>query len=161
HVRFGTVMVPKQHRLKTITTPIGVYTLGYLPDYDPSRTYAADNDPMLPSRLQSIGYCAGGACLQSLQFNWRGGHYAWGKQPDLTPGDTENSYALPSAIERYGNDQKLLHGTQFVDLNGDGRPDFVESIGDDPSVPGMAWENNGHGWTPRPEWALPAKLAMG
>jgi RHS repeat-associated protein len=48
-----------------------------------------------------------------------------------------------------------VHGNQFVDLDGDGRVDFVVSMN---GING-AWQNNGHGWTSRSDWVLPAELA--
>jgi RHS repeat-associated protein len=172
HIRFRGWRIPRNSRLTRITTPIGKYILGYL-----------DDDVMLPSRLASINYCGGQACpnvapttveerraqnfLEPLVFDWEGGNYHWEQEPGAWIDGQENTYALPTRIDRYmDDDQWRTRGTQFVDLNGDGRLDFVvakgdqqDVAGDRPDLRGQAWENNGHGWTQRNEWALPAHLA--
>jgi hypothetical protein len=47
-------------------------------------------------------------------------------------------------------------GTQFVDLDGDGRPDFVQAK-DGTSF--KTWRNTGTGWELKTNWTLPTKLA--
>src|SRR6185369_10652114 len=90
YLRFGTSLVPKKHLLRSITTPLGTYTLTYM-----------DPDPLLGSRLKSIGYCAGGHCLQPLEFDWEGGGYHWESAP---------GYALPVNI---ANEDGHPSGAQF------------------------------------------------
>ena len=135
-VRMGTWTMKRTQRLTTITTPRGTYNLTY-----------ATPVGYLPSRLWKIDYCSAtpsAGCLNALEFDWDFGNYGWESEPN---------YALPASIDAIGSD--LLPGTQFVDLNGDGRVDFVSSKD---GVPAGAWENNGGGWTPQPTWALPASL---
>jgi len=164
HTRFADVTIPKVKRLTSITTPLGTYSLTYLPD----------TDPMLPSRLSSIRYCAAGGatCLDDLVFDWEGGGYGWDEAPDAAAVGQANSYQMPAPIDTFRQcnadmDQCNIYmqGTQFIDLNGDGRLDFVQSVcqndasGDPTDLQtSHAWINNGHGWTPNDSMALPAGL---
>ena len=87
-------------------------------------------------------------------------------RPGVVPGVLNTRENAPSSISTrigdtpagidpyYSDDQWRSRGTQFVDVNGDGRVDFVLAKG----TSRMTWENNGHGWKQRPEWALPAAL---
>src|SRR4029079_16565824 len=88
-------------------------------------------------------------------FEGEGGCYQWDPAP---------SYNLPEPINRYGDNQEKSYGTQFVDLDGDGRLDFVRSysgnLDSDELAYSKAWRNTGQGWEPAPTWwALPAPLA--
>ncbi|HXU01100.1 MAG TPA: SpvB/TcaC N-terminal domain-containing protein, partial [Polyangia bacterium] len=141
--RFRKATLRRWLRLKTIATDAGIYTLDYLPP----------GDPMLPSRLTTIGYCAlpstaypAGQCLKSLDFGWEGGDYHWDSAPN---------FALPAGIDQdFTADPPVqTRGNQLVDLNGDGRPDFVSSPAFDDPI--GAWRNTGSGWAPEPTWALP------
>ena len=54
-----------------------------------------------------------------------------------------------------------LMNVQFVDLNGDGLPDFIESfidrgLGQPTTLTSKVYLNNGHGWTNDAQWALPS-----
>jgi RHS repeat-associated protein len=138
-MRVGPSRIPRNSRLKTITTPRGQYTLTYAPD-----------QPLLPSRLMSIGYCAGQTCLQSLDFGWQTNDYGWREASE---------WALPASL--VPPDIKL-RGTQFVDLDGDGRADFIYakeglSSGGGGHVIG-AFRNNGHGWTRDNQLLVPGPL---
>ena len=166
--------LPRNRRLKTITSTLDVngaetlagrYDLTYEPDYVPGTPYSLTNDPMLPTRLSSIGYCTIDKpvvpgtlpfirCMQPLVFEWEGGGYHWDPAPGFAP---------PAGIERAGDSRDLTHGTQFVDLDGDGRLDFVQSQGLPPSVPltSHAWRNDGQRWVPTDQWALPMPLVDG
>ena len=162
HLRFGDVSIPKARRLTSITTPLGTYTLNYLPD----------NDQMLPSRLGSIHYCAAGGatCLDDLVFDWEGGGYDWNEVPAASSAGQDNSYQLPEPINtmlqctNVGDPCYMRQqGTQFIDLDGDGRLDFVKSVQGTNSLEppvGHAWINNGHGWTQTDSMALPAGLVF-
>jgi RHS repeat-associated protein len=161
-MRFADFTLPKVKRLTSITTPLGTYSLSYLPDVNPT----------LPSRLSRVDYCAAGGspCLDPLIFEWEGGGYNWAQEERPEVAGQENSYVLPAPIDSPlecnvdwdPSCQPKLPGTQFVDLNGDGRVDFVKSIADanTPNSPqtSLAWLNNGHGWTAAPNFALPAGL---
>jgi len=140
--RFGSSVVPKDQRLKTITVvPYGgtnvlrSYTLDY-----------AAADPSLPSLLRSIQYCAGGTCLDPMVFDWEGGGLTW----------TENSaYALP---ERIDSDGTKTRGTQFVDLNGDGLVDLVRA---QEGQARTVYKNNGTRFEAAPaNWSLPASIYL-
>jgi len=179
--RFGSVTLPKRVRLKRITTSVdinnantvaGRYYLTYAADYRRGVPYSANNDAMLPTRLTTIDYCAGQTCpdappatlpekrlqgfLEPLQFEWEGGGYHWDPAP---------AYAPPEAIERRpdnDDNEPTSHGTAFVDLDGDGRVDFLRSFGgsnvQDAITQSHVWRNSGHGWEPKDEWALPVAL---
>ena len=117
-VRFGAVSIPKKKRLAIIkivnpaapSQEFGTYTLTY---ENPDLTH------MLPSRLKSVGYCAAGSdCLKALEFDWIGGGYEWPTSPST-------GWALPGRIDRRGPGKSW--GTQLVDLNVDGRVEFVSA----------------------------------
>jgi RHS repeat-associated protein len=96
----GPIKIPQKRLLQSITTPAGQYLLSY-----------SGNE------LQSVGYCVGGSggtCMQPLSFGWK--PTSSGQWP------TSSAYALPQTTVAKG---KGLKGTQFVDINGDGRLDFV------------------------------------
>jgi len=152
-VRFRESVIPRKKRLRAITTHVDStvrlrYSLSYLPD----------NDPMLPSRLRRIDYCSTSLplppppasppekCLVPLEFDWDGGNYSW----DPAPG-----YALPDRIDRvHVSSVERQPGTQFVDLNGDDRVDFVRAR----AGTRTSWENSGQDWQERSAWQLPADL---
>src|SRR6185437_13941745 len=100
--RFGITKIPRNRRLTTITTPRGTYPLTYV------------NDPGInnPSLLSQIDYCTGATCLKPLSFAWLPSNEGWPTAP---------GYALPSDLGTTHG----LSGVQFIDLNGDGRLDFV------------------------------------
>jgi hypothetical protein len=100
--RFYVSKLPMKKRLTKITTDRGVYTLSY-----------KDNDLMLPSRLAMIEYCSTlGAkpCVLPLKLDWEEGGYGWKDAP---------GFRLPS--------DNVGPGTQLIDLDGDGRADFVSA----------------------------------
>ncbi|HXU03376.1 MAG TPA: FG-GAP-like repeat-containing protein, partial [Polyangia bacterium] len=179
--RFNTTTLPRNKRLRSISTYVdvngtseltGTYSLTYAPDYVPHANYdAVTNDPMLPTRLTSIGYCSVDHpvppppgvpkphCMKSLDFVWDGGGYQWNEKPAFAP---------PEPIGRTGeNDDHIptSYGSQFVDLDGDGRVDFVRSHGGfrnrqtDTTPYSVAYRNTGQGWEPRQDWKLPVALA--
>jgi RHS repeat-associated protein len=114
--RFSSLTIPQNQRLKSITTPQGIYSLTYkqaAPQISP--TACASETPSLGlSELGEIGYCAGTTCMQSMKFGWTGGLGG--------PWRPNAPYQLPPSIV---GTHKGLRGTQFVDIDGDGRPDFV------------------------------------
>jgi RHS repeat-associated protein len=135
--RFGASKIPKRQRLRSITTPRGVYTLGYL-----------NADFVAPSRLKRIDYCVGGTCLGQLEFDWNGTSVSW---PESA------AYALPSSLPTGTH----LRGTQLVDIDGDGRLDLVRfkqprQLEDPPDWD--TWWNSGDGWVERKDWSLPTYL---
>jgi RHS repeat-associated protein len=153
HFHLSTLFASQ--RLKTITTPLGTYTLNYL-----------DPDPMLPSRLGNIGYQAlstpafpNPPPLDPINFTWDAGSYGWLPAPLPGAVGQGNSYALPVPLNLKNS---KASGVQFVDLDGDGRADLIESR--DASSDGTyaaasrAWHNNGHGWDEIDSWAPPVTL---
>jgi hypothetical protein len=171
NARFVDSMLPMTKRLKSITTPRGIYSLTYVQD-------ASSQDKlMLPSRLQQIDYCSAignnpKPCLAPLVFDWDAGGYSWVAAPD---------YAPPSGVA--GAAAKL------IDLDGDGRLDFVAAqegqtfqawrntgqvsttcpegplegpLGDcDPVTgcnDGCDWTNSGGAWQAKSNWTLPVTL---
>ncbi len=153
HYHYSTLFMSQ--RLKTIGTyvttsssgtSVGYYTLNYLAD-----------DPMLPSRLGSISYqglpnTTTPPPLLTLTFTWDAGNYGWAPN---------SGYALPVPLNLKAPDggNGDPSGVQFVDLDGDGRVDLVQSR--DASKDGAyaavskAWHNNGHGWDEIDNWAPP------
>jgi RHS repeat-associated protein len=119
--RFASLKIPQNQRLTSIGTSQGTYTLTYAspaPEaFSPGG--CATSQPSLDlSELQTIGYCAGATCTQqltSLTFGWQGGRV------DSWTGSRYPGYALPSFVAA----GKGLRGTQFIDIDGDGRSDFV------------------------------------
>jgi RHS repeat-associated protein len=121
--RYASLKLPQNQRLTSIGTPQGTYTLSYTPAapeaFAPGGCFSSQPSLGL-SELQSIGYCAGpdGSCKQPLTpltFTWQGGQAgSWQRFPN-------NAYALPAFV----GTGKGLRGTQFIDIDGDGRSDFV------------------------------------
>jgi RHS repeat-associated protein len=179
HRRFHRGTIPQNRRLSTIQTKLGTYILSYMPD----------SDPMLPSLLKSIDYCGGEDCwtgdlgavpqhvctdpdcaplpatvderrqrnfLEPLVFDWEGGGYRW---------EPSTGYRPPARIDATypASDPPLAYyssfGTQFVDLNGDGRVEFVQNTTFETEQ--HAWENTGSGWSIRDNWKIPAPLRHG
>ncbi|HXU04593.1 MAG TPA: FG-GAP-like repeat-containing protein, partial [Polyangia bacterium] len=174
--RFGAWTLPTNKRLRSVTTSVDVddintrvgrYYMTYAPDYQPGTGYSLTNDPMLPTRLNTIDFCGGPNCpssppstdqekrqqgfVEALQFGWEGGGYQWQEAPWFAP---------PEPIERTSD--TTWRGSQFVDLDGDGRVDFVRSYGGtvlrDAVGYSVAYRNNGDGWDLREDWALPVAL---
>jgi probable HAF family extracellular repeat protein len=137
--RYGSLRVPQSQRLASITTPLGTYSLTYTDagTRAPGVACAVGLGPTATgaSRLQSIGYCAGATCLQPITFGWktRGGN-------DWAP----SGYTLPSFVAH----GKGLKGTQFIDIDNDGRPDFVlgRTNGKDGTPQLDSARNTGSGW---------------
>ncbi|HXJ71448.1 MAG TPA: VCBS repeat-containing protein, partial [Candidatus Dormibacteraeota bacterium] len=74
--------------------------------------------------------------------------------------DPADSFALQQPLNHKPNTSR---GTQFVDINGDGRVDVVRSVGNlPPEMPilqSTAWLNTGQGFVPAPQlWTLPDPL---
>jgi RHS repeat-associated protein len=139
--RFGAFTIPRSRRLKTITTPVGTYTL----------TYATEN-PTLASRLTQIIYCAPAGttavCTEPMRFNWTWGELGW---------KSADHYNIPDQINPLSPQGEgfVSSGTQLIDLDADGRPDFVRyRWGKTPA----SWYNDGVGFVSRSEWNLPKPL---
>jgi len=143
-VSFGTATLPKKKRLKSIQlTGGGGYHLSY-----------KNPDGTLPSRLEKIQYCVNGVspttCLKELAFGWDGGGLTW-----QDAGDTPNYHYAPP-VPLVSETEPRSNGTQFVDLDADGRADLIQSI--QGVGQSHAWRNSGQGWVERPDWALPAGM---
>jgi hypothetical protein len=106
--RFYFASLPMTKRLKSISTPRGVYKLTY------ADAGSGPDATMLPSRLRQIDYCSStvndNECVEPLVFDWDGGRYSWVAAPE---------YQLPS--------NEAGAAVKLVDLDGDGRLDFVEA----------------------------------
>jgi len=138
-MRFAQSKFPINQRLKGITTDRGTYTLNYTLD-----TLG------LVSELASIHYCTGATCLKDLTFTWNSATTGWAQT---------SVYDLPAEIPTGHG----LVGTQFIDLDGDGRVDLVYASRDSAASPlvSRAWLNTGTGWAASSSLALPAELARG
>ena len=143
--RMASLKVPQSQRLKSITTAQGTYAITYSQPVAPVSGAACPVGSGPPttlgvSEVQSIGYCAGSTCLEPLTFGWQGGGSGgWQSKP---------AYTLPSSVIAPG---KGLKGTQFVDIDGDGRADFVlgrtKGNGGQPQLATVL--NTGSGWGPQ------------
>jgi RHS repeat-associated protein len=167
-IRFRNNTIPKNQRLTAIDTgiitttgttiPRGTYGLVYQPD-----------TPALPSRLQEIDYCAPvlpsppppasaeKKCLKPLQFGWTIPQQLSGSLLSNTlqfwqANSPNDEYAYPPDVTPPDSDPQSA--IQFVDLNGDGRPElvFAPNLGFD-----FIWKNTGHGWSQT--WDMPTPLA--
>jgi RHS repeat-associated protein len=142
--RMASLRIPQSQRLKSITTPQGKYALTYTLPATQIQGQAcpvgAGPSSLGVSQLESIGYCAGSQCMKPLNFGWQ--------QPRSGSGWQKNpAYALPSFV----GSGRGLTGTQLVDINGDGRADFIlartNGIGGH-NVPQVATVlNTGSGWS--------------
>jgi hypothetical protein len=156
--RFRDSLLPKNQLLTGITTPQGSYGLYYLKPFD-------DPHPMDPDTLTAIAFEsseAGGTCLSPLTV--------FSTDPDVTTGCVRPLIfdwnrldpadpATPWWVDSPGYALQADfsgRGTQFVDLDGDGRPDFVQAK-DGTSF--KTWRNTGTGWELKTNWTLPTKLA--
>jgi RHS repeat-associated protein len=178
--RIAGISIPRKQRLSRIVSPRGAYFLHYSTDAE-LRT-SSDRPPVVPispSRLWRIDYCktgsspvlpagsggsgggAGGTgggsdgCLDPLIFDWDSVDIKWERANGSTPGLAD--WRLPAPIDVTwdcdGSDcERNAPGTQLVDLNADGRLDFVLAKEGEPH---KTWENTGNGWTLRPDWKLP------
>jgi RHS repeat-associated protein len=143
--RLGSLRIPQSQRLKSITTPRGKYAFTYTQNSTQiqGQACAVGEGPtgLGASQLSSIGYCAGSQCMTPLSFGWQGGGGSW---------DSNAGYVLPPSIV---GTSKGLQGTQFVDINGDGRADFVlartNGINGQGSQQVATLLNTGSGWGPQ------------
>ncbi len=152
-VRFHSSTLPKTQRLTGITTPRGKYTLSY-----------DDSQVTRSSLLRQVAYCdptgtppspdttetPNPHCLQSLRFDWNSN--------DVTNWVPRNNLAPPTNLWSASDATGVAYtsGTQFVDVDGDGRADLlVAKTGGAHN----AWRNNGTSWDPRTDWVLPVDLA--
>jgi RHS repeat-associated protein len=143
----GTARIPQTQRLKSITTPQGIYSLTYGTPSSQVQgqacSLALNPDPIssATSALESVGYCAGSTCMQPATFGWQ--------NSPAVQWPPNAGYTLPSSFVGTG---KGLKGTQFVDLNGDGRADFVLARANGKDGPGQPQSvtvlNAGTGWGP-------------
>ena len=170
--RFHNSPLMMSQRLTGISTGLGTYGIQY---YQPGDS---PDEALLPSRINTISYSAAPTPtspfpepLASLSFGWDKGGYGWdlARAPiALGPDNTvtqEDSYDLPITINFQGlggSADPQPNGVQFVDLDGDGRVDLIESrdASDDTlyDASAKAWWNTGHGWHRRDDWHLPISL---
>ena len=101
-------------------------------------------------------YGANGTSIEN-QSTWLNNGQGWNSQPTA-------SYALPDVFIEYTNGFTIEHG-QFVDVNGDGLPDWVQAYSkfDGSSSPinrRNTWLNTGEGWESEPafDFRLPGFL---
>ena len=141
-MRIRDLRIPQSQRLKSITTPQGKYAVTYTTPANqiPGQACPVGAGPTAigVSQLQTIGYCAGSQCAKPLTFTWEPASGSdW--QPN-------SAYRLPSFV----GTGKGLKGAQFVDLNGDGRSDFVLARTNGVGGPQVATVlNTGTGWGPQ------------
>lgn len=134
--------VSRLHRLKTIksyydTSVARTYTVAYSQDVNTGRS-------MLDS-LTEAG--SDGLAYPALTFQYQGNSSGWVEDNDFLP-----NYFLAD-----NSNSGRPAGSGFVDLNGDGRTDFVARR-DGASI-NMAYLNTGTGWTADTNFNLPYKLA--
>jgi RHS repeat-associated protein len=159
--RFRDSILPRTKLLSTITMSTGqVYGFNYYAPGVSLTNYAMDpdtlsvisfappndaNDCLHP--FSQVSTTLKPECVQPLVFHWDRFDPAtstngwWQETP---------AYALPADFSGAG--------TQFVDLNGDGRVDFVQAKKG--SSTNGVWFNNGHGWDKMDSWALPPNVYL-
>jgi RHS repeat-associated protein len=151
HVR--SIVLPRNALLTHIETNLGMYSLSHKHDWElqndppgPTPEWATPTAPtkpsLAPSQLVSIRYCAFGAngCLDDLVFDWDAVDIKW---------DSVDGYKLPIDAEEPES------GARYVDLDGDGRQDLVQSK----EGVSRAWHNTGTRWEETTaSWRLPLNL---
>jgi len=153
HLRFRDLTIPKNSRLTSIETPQGLYSLTY------HQNDNHNDDYLFPSQLDQIAFCAhddvtddgagGRACAAQaglekapLVFGWQRSALQFVEAP---------GYAVPvGAIEGF------MVGTQYVDIDGDGRLDLIWAK---EGTTTAVWQNTGDSFQPAPSsWLPPVKL---
>ncbi len=125
------------------------------PNYAPPKYLASDGYADVGARLIDLNGDGLPDFVFSYYLNGVSFKYAW-----LNTGDgwaEASNYATPDhlAADGYGD-----VGTRFVDLNGDGLPDFIYGRHTQSGVEvKKAWLNTGSGWVEAPNYAPPKYLA--
>lgn len=91
-----------------------------------------------------------GKVLPALVFDYTNPDAGW---------DSGATWAPPAAMAKFDGTQVKTLGTGFIDVNGDGRPDFVQFIYTPQSRVGHAWLNKPSGWEVADQFAPPWPLA--
>jgi len=92
-----------------------------------------------------------GKTLPALTFEYT--------NPDAGWNDAGATWAPPAALAKFDGTKVRTLGTGFIDVNGDGRPDFVQYLYSGPSSHGHAWLNTPNGWQSADQFAPPWPLA--
>ena len=109
------------------------------------------------SRITSIQKCTGsGVCLPPTKFEWQVNEDGWEWAPQFIP---------PTNIILAHDTGKGYHtedlGVEFIDLNGSGRLDIVQSTFRTPNEHKVgAWINTGDGWDKSPKYKLPTDIIL-
>ncbi|HBU69586.1 MAG TPA: hypothetical protein DEE98_04295 [Elusimicrobia bacterium] len=73
-----------------------------------------------------------------------------------------SSWVLPTNfVYRNGVSSSSARGVQFVELNGDGFPDLIESYKTNGIITTNIWTNTGSCWVLRETWGLPSGICLG
>jgi len=158
NTRFRDSVVSRSMVLSQIASSRGTYGLDYAgPSLDLGASLDSDklfaisfvqpggNTACLsPLTIYDPKQLAADSCLKPLVFGWdifnpSGTGSMW---------EESSSYALPADYSGTG--------TQLVDLDGDGRLDFVQAI---QGKAFKTWRNTGAGWEEKSTWQMPASLA--
>jgi hypothetical protein len=156
-LRFGNSTVPVNQLLTEITVGgLGIYHLEYvlggtrkdLLDSDrlTAIAFAPPTDALTCFDPENIHSTNHDGCVVPLTFDWDVRDPSAGNWWSSSAG-----YALPTTVPGAG--------TQFVDLDGDGRLDLVQAKKG--SATNGVWHNNGHGWDSMGStWALPSGVYL-
>jgi hypothetical protein len=143
----GGSVIRAQKRLTSVKTYAGTALIkNYRLDY-------VATDPAAPwrrSQLASVSECvdiAGSTCLAPTVVQW---------QPESPPQWIASPGFTPPALVQSDPSNDL--GVRFVDLNGDGRVDVVQSRYTSVGYYYGAWLNTGSGWQSAPGYAPPAVI---
>jgi len=74
---------------------------------------------------------------------------------------TASQWEVPTPItQRYSATHETDLGVRFVDLNGDGLPDIIQSVDNVGTTTNNVWLNTGNGWVSSSQWTAPTPISF-